>query len=64
MRFITSVLSNIGGRRKNDDFASYIYKENSYGAWIVADGLGGHRDGEVAARIAVEASIKAFEKKA
>lgn len=61
MKFITSVLSNIGGRNKNDDYAGYIYRDNSYGAWIVADGLGGHVNGEVASKIAVETALNSFQ---
>ncbi|GFP75488.1 PP2C family protein-serine/threonine phosphatase [Clostridium fungisolvens] len=61
MIFTTSLSSNIGGRDKNDDYAGYMFKEGSYGAWITADGLGGHVDGDVASRIAVESSLKAFE---
>lgn len=61
MKFTTALSSNIGGRNNNDDFASYIYNDNSYGVWVVADGLGGYTKGDVASRIAVECSIKEFQ---
>lgn len=61
MKFITALTSNIGGRDNNDDFASYVYNDNSYGVWIVADGLGGYTKGDVASKIAVECVIREFE---
>lgn len=60
MKFSTSILSNIGGRDKNDDYADYVYKENYYGAWIVADGLGGYADGDIASKIAIDTSLNNF----
>lgn len=63
MRFTTSVLSNIGGRDKNEDFADYFYKDDCGGVWVLADGLGGHKDGEVASRLAVETALKEFQSK-
>lgn len=60
MKFITAMLSNVGGRGNNEDYVDYFYNENSYGAWITADGLGGHLDGEVASRLAVETSLEEF----
>lgn len=46
--------SDVGGRANNED--SYVAKktEDSY-LFVVADGLGGHEDGEVASRAAVDA---------
>lgn len=60
MRIKTSLLSSIGGRNKNDDYAGYDYEEGSSGIWVVADGLGGHMDGNVASRLAVESSLEYF----
>lgn len=61
MKIKTSLMSNIGGRDKNDDYAGYDYKEDSCGIWIIADGLGGHMDGNVASKLAVESSLEAFK---
>lgn len=60
MKFTTALSSNIGGRENNDDFASYVYNDNSYGAWIIADGLGGYPKGHTASKVAVECSIEEF----
>ncbi len=45
--------SDIGGRPNNED--SYLNKKmDDYSVFVVADGLGGHNDGEVASYIAVK----------
>lgn len=63
MKFITSLICNIGGRNKNDDYAAYNYEDESYGIWTVADGLGGHKGGDIASKIAVNTIIKYFKAK-
>lgn len=47
-----SEYSDIGGRRKNEDMVQIISYPQSTIA-MVADGLGGHGDGDVASRLAV-----------
>jgi PPM family protein phosphatase len=42
----------VGGRPKNED-ACLQFQEGNAGCWVVADGLGGHADGEVASRFVV-----------
>ena len=49
-----SEYSDAGGRRKNEDMALIVSYPRSTIA-IVADGLGGHGDGDVASRLAVHA---------
>lgn len=62
MNLQTAFYTNAGGRENNEDFGSYsIGENNSSGAWFVADGLGGHRDGEVASKIAVSTAIEMFQ---
>ncbi len=49
-----AALSDIGLRRKNNEDAAYAVK-NQYGTLlVVADGMGGHRKGEVASKIVVD----------
>lgn len=54
--FISAELTKIGGREVNQDFCGTKTEEMS-GIWVVADGLGGHRGGEVASEAAVTAII-------
>lgn len=56
LRFATALLSRTGARTNNEDACGY-----REGCWVVADGLGGHGGGEVAARLAVEALLAAWD---
>ncbi len=60
MNFLTSILTNQGGRDNNEDYAAYICRDG-YGAWIAADGLGGHQAGEVASKLAADTALSRFE---
>lgn len=61
MAFKTSLLCKIGGKENNQDVADYvILKKKNAACWVVADGLGGHRGGEIAAKTAVEVIVKSF----
>jgi serine/threonine protein phosphatase PrpC len=59
--FETGLISSPGGREDNEDFCGYRMADGSAGCWILADGLGGHGGGALAARTAVEAALAAFE---
>ena len=52
MRLLTCQFTDPGGRTPNEDSVGY-FVEGSLSAWIAADGLGGHTQGEVASAEAV-----------
>jgi serine/threonine protein phosphatase PrpC len=58
--FETATLSSPGGRKGNEDFLGYRAAESG-GCWALADGLGGHRGGEIASRLAVLAALSSFD---
>jgi len=62
MPFKTSLTCKIGGKEDNQDYADYvILKKKNAACWVVADGLGGHRGGGIAAKTAVEVILKSFK---
>jgi protein phosphatase len=55
-------LTDVGNKRKNNEDAYQIFSD--YGVFIVADGMGGAEDGEVASKAIVDAldnTLKAFD---
>ncbi|MBK1646681.1 serine/threonine protein phosphatase [Thiocapsa imhoffii] len=58
--FISATLCKAGARANNED-AYGVREDDDGGVWVVADGLGGHGGGEVAARIAVETLLGALD---
>ncbi len=60
MEFQTAWLSSRGGRDDNEDSCGFLMKQES-GCWVLCDGLGGHRGGEVASRLAVDAALASFD---
>jgi serine/threonine protein phosphatase PrpC len=59
MTFLTGSVSKRGGRGVNQDACGHLALEDG-ACWIVADGLGGHRGGEIASRLAVDAALSSF----
>lgn len=56
-------LSNEGGRAANEDcYGSWGTEDGTFGCWVVADGLGGHRGGEIASALAVQAVVERFKR--
>ena len=49
-----------GGRERNEDCGAYRIRPWKYSVFAVADGLGGHGNGDVASSLAVEAVIDCF----
>lgn len=60
MRFSVFQVSRQGGREKNEDRMGYSYTSDSV-LLMLADGMGGHPDGEVAAALAMETVARLFQ---
>lgn len=60
MRILTSILSEAGGRKENEDYCAY-FEVNGYGCYLLADGLGGHRGGALASKTVGEGILSAFK---
>ncbi|XZG70845.1 PP2C family protein-serine/threonine phosphatase [Chitinibacteraceae bacterium HSL-7] len=63
MKFTIFQDTRKGGRKYNQDRMGYSYSRDAL-LLVVADGMGGHLHGEVAAQIAVEMITDQFQKKA
>ena len=63
MKFSVFQVSRKGGRKKNEDRMGYCYTRGS-SVFILADGMGGHPEGEVAAQLALQSISALFQKTA
>jgi serine/threonine protein phosphatase PrpC len=63
MRFSIYQESRVGRRKNNEDRVGYSYSRDAL-LMVVADGMGGHPQGEVASHIAVQLLIEAFRSEA
>ena len=63
MKFSVFQVSRKGGREKNEDRMGYCYTRQS-GLFLLADGMGGHPQGEVAAQLALQAMTSLYQKRA
>lgn len=59
MKFAIYQSSRIGGRKYNQDRVAYAYSDGAL-LLVLADGMGGHLHGELAAQMAVQTFIEAF----
>lgn len=57
MKFEFCQLTSAGDRDNNQDFMGHVLQKN-FGLFVVADGLGGHSDGEKASRFFCEGFLK------
>lgn len=63
MRFTIYQESRIGQRKANQDRIAYSYSRDAL-LMLVADGMGGHMHGEIAAQIAAQLITQAFQREA
>ncbi len=63
MRFSVYQVSRRGGREKNEDRMGYSYTRES-GLFALADGMGGHPEGEVASQLALQTLSAYFQREA
>lgn len=63
MKFNVFQLSRIGGRKNNEDRMGYCYTREA-ALFVLADGMGGHNHGEVAAQLALQTMASQFQQRA
>jgi PPM family protein phosphatase len=63
MRFSVYQVSRRGGREKNEDRMGYCYTRDA-GLFALADGMGGHPEGEVASQLSLQTLAALFQKEA
>ncbi len=63
MKFSVFQLSRRGGRATNEDRMGYCYTREA-ALFVLADGMGGHAEGEVAAQLALQTMAAEFQRQA
>ena len=63
MRFGIFQVSRKGGREKNEDRMGYCYTRDAV-MFALADGMGGHPEGEMAAQLALQTLAARFQAQA
>lgn len=63
MKFSVYQNSHQGGRERNEDRMGYTYTRESF-MFVLADGMGGHPEGAVAAQLALQTMSACFQKAA
>jgi PPM family protein phosphatase len=61
VKFAVYQVSRKGGREKNEDRMGYCYTRNA-GLFALADGMGGHPEGEVASQLALQTLAAKFQR--
>ena len=61
MRFSVYQVSRKGGREKNEDRMGYCYTRDA-GLFALADGMGGHPEGEVASQLSLQTLAALFQR--
>jgi PPM family protein phosphatase len=60
MNVSISLLSEVGGRKRNEDSCGYWSQDGVF-CCVLSDGAGGHGGGDVASQIAVESILESFQ---
>lgn len=60
--FRSAALTGVGGRSRNEDAHGQTVVDD-VGIWVVADGLGGHLNGDVASKLTVGGALDAFRER-
>lgn len=63
MKFTIYQESRIGKRKNNEDRLAHCYSRDAL-LMVIADGMGGHYYGEIAAQIAVQTLVESFQREA
>ena len=63
MKFSVNQISRQGGRERNEDRMGYAYTREA-GLFVLADGMGGHPEGAMAAQLALQTFSAYFQKAA
>jgi PPM family protein phosphatase len=63
MRFAVYQISRKGGRERNEDRMGYCYTRDA-GLFALADGMGGHPEGDMAAQITLQTLAALFQREA
>jgi len=63
MRFAVYQVSRKGGRERNEDRMGYCYTRDA-GLFALADGMGGHPEGQVASQLALQTLAALFQREA
>jgi PPM family protein phosphatase len=63
VRFSVYQVSRRGGREKNEDRMGYCYTRDT-GLFALADGMGGHPEGDMAAQVALQTLAAVFQREA
>ncbi len=63
MKFTVYQVSRKGGREKNEDRMGYCYTRDA-GLFALADGMGGHPEGEIASQMALQTLAVMFQREA